>query len=242
MQKADGHFAWTENSTAALSRRSIRSGLLAASPSRPPPRPGSTASARRPAGALGGRRADSAYDTGDRPWPGRRRRAHVPGRCRCGLRPRGGARRRRSQFGAGRLRCRVRARRFPVRSLNGVAETPEYGWSSRVDGVPGNGAVGLGDLVFLNFEATVASPGPAPAVKVPPLRPTEMHTARGPGSRSTARRGWRRRGRPRTDLPAGRRGYGCRGTVIVQFREHGDGRLSDGGSAPFEVGSGEWAR
>ena len=56
-------------------------------------------------------------------------------------------------------------------SLNGVAETPEYGWSTRVDGAPSSGPIGFGDLVFAKFAATVVDPGPAPAVEVPALKP-----------------------------------------------------------------------
>jgi hypothetical protein len=130
-----------------------------------------------------------------------------------------------------------------LHSVNGVAETPQYGWSTRVDGVQRSGPVGLGDLVFLKFEATVASPGPAPAVEVPPLRPTERHSALGPRVAV--------HGKARLDgdgvalglaCPRGIGVGGCRGTVSIQYREPGDGRLADGGSAPFEVGAGERAR
>ena len=66
-------------------------------------------------------------------------------------------------------------------SLNGVAETPGYGWSVRVDGAPSNGPVGFGDLVFAKFAATVADPGPAPVVEVPALKPGPQPKLRGPG-------------------------------------------------------------
>jgi hypothetical protein len=125
-------------------------------------------------------------------------------------------------------------------SLNGVAETPEYGWSARVDGVPSSGPIGFGDLVFAKFAATVADPGPAPAVEVPALKPGPQPKRRGPrvGIHGRAQRD----GDAITVVlrcPRGNGEAGCRGTLAVQFRRHRGGPLLDGGSAPFEVGSGE---
>jgi hypothetical protein len=128
-------------------------------------------------------------------------------------------------------------------SLNGVSETPEYGWSSRVDGGPGGGPIGFGDLVFLEFEATVEDPGPAPKVDVPALKPAEQRKRRGP------RIGVHGRAKLENDsvglglrCPRGNGAGGCRGTVTAQFRRSRGGELLSGGSAPFEVASGEQGR
>ena len=214
--------------------------------SRPQRRRGSTASAPgRAAGTRGRRGHDRAGDAGDRPRAGRRRRADVPGRRRVGIEP--GARSSTdAEAGATPAGCvdRIRARRRGPRLLNGVAETPEYGWSTRVDGAPSGGPIGFGDLVFAKFAATVADPGPAPAVEVPALKPGPEPQAAG-----TAR------GRPRQGAgaaataisvvlrcPRGNGEAGCRGTLAVQFRKRRGGPLLDGGSALFEVGSGERRR
>ena len=67
-----------------------------------------------------------------------------------------------------------------VTTLNGVAETPEYGWTARVDGsapeATTSAPIGFGDLVFLQFEAKVVDPGPAPEVTVPKLVAPERAT------------------------------------------------------------------
>jgi hypothetical protein len=125
-------------------------------------------------------------------------------------------------------------------SLNGVAETPEYRWRTQVDGAPNSGPIGFGDLVFTRFAATVADPGPAPAVAVPALKPGPEPKRRGPrvGIHGRARR----EGEAISVVlrcPRGDGEGGCRGTLAVQFRGHRGGPLLDGGSAPFVVGSGE---
>lgn len=125
-------------------------------------------------------------------------------------------------------------------SLNGIAETPDYGWGVRVDGAPSNGPVGFGDLVFAKFAATVADPGPAPAVEVPALKPGSQPKLRGPRVAVV--------GKPHRDgdaiavglrCPRGNGAGGCRGTLTLQFRRHRRLPLLNGGSAPFELASGE---
>jgi hypothetical protein len=71
-----------------------------------------------------------------------------------------------------------------VSSLDGVAETADYGWRAGIDGGATKSELdetaGLGDLVFLQFGAKVANPGPAPRVDVPPLKKPKRHRVRGP--------------------------------------------------------------
>ncbi len=131
-----------------------------------------------------------------------------------------------------------------VTSLNGVDETPEYGWRSGVDGgalqKETSEAIGFGDLVFLKFEATVASPGAAPRASVPPVEPTKRRRQHGPRIAVLRKAQWQDDSgvAVRLRCPRGNGTEGCRGSLTIQFRRHPGGGLALGGSAPFEVASG----
>lgn len=129
-------------------------------------------------------------------------------------------------------------------SLNGVANGGDHRWRVRVDGAAPTVAVsepiGFGDLVFLDFDATVANASAPPAVDVPALRAPQRPRRRGP---RISLRGRDRRDRDRIALrlhcPRGNGEAGCRGLLTLQFRGgQGDGLLA-GGSSPFAVPSGE---
>jgi hypothetical protein len=127
-------------------------------------------------------------------------------------------------------------------SLNGVANTADYGWKIGIDGSTPSAEVtqpiGFGDLVFLDFAAKVANPSPPPAVAVPQLRPAKRpHVGR---SRVALRGAARRNGNSVViDLrcPRGSGEAGCRGSLTIQFRRRRGGRLLDGGSSAFAVRS-----
>jgi hypothetical protein len=129
-------------------------------------------------------------------------------------------------------------------SLNGVAETADYGWRAGIDGAAPQAEVsepiGFGDLVFLRFTPKVGNPSRPPRVDVPPLRATKRHHRKGGprvGIRGRAR--WRGDGvAVRLHCPPGNGAAGCRGTLTVQFRRHRGGRLAVGGSTGFQLGSG----
>jgi hypothetical protein len=130
-----------------------------------------------------------------------------------------------------------------VDSLDGVAETPDYGWRASLDGgVPRSEtseAVGLGDLVFLQFGAKTANPGPAPKVEVPPLKKVKRVRARGP--RVSVRGKARLQGSGvaiRLRCPRGNGAGGCRGTLTVQYRTGRGGSLRTLGTTGFELDSG----
>jgi hypothetical protein len=130
-----------------------------------------------------------------------------------------------------------------VSALNGVAETPDYGWRIGINGGPlqseATGPVGLGDLVFLQFQGKVANPGPAPKVDVPGLRKAKRHRSRGPRVAVQRRAQWQENGiAVRLRCPRGNGAGGCRGTLTLQFRRHRGAELTLGGSAAFEVASG----
>lgn len=130
-------------------------------------------------------------------------------------------------------------------SLNGVTETADYGWRARIDGAPAetevNQPIGFGDLVFLQFAPKVADPGEPPRVDVPPLKPLDERS--GVSRPRVKVKGKARLGgdalKVRLQCPRGFGVAGCRGTLTIEFRAHRGGRLLAGGSAPFEVGSGE---
>ena len=132
-----------------------------------------------------------------------------------------------------------------VSSLNGVAETADYGWRVRIDGGPleneATGPIGFGDLVFLDFAAKVANPGPAPRVEVPALKRRKRHEHRGPRVAVLRKAEWQNGGdvAVRLRCPRGNGGEGCRGTLTIQFRPHRGAGLALGGAAPFEVASGD---
>jgi hypothetical protein len=131
-----------------------------------------------------------------------------------------------------------------VSSLNGVAETPEYGWRIGVDGgalqKEAGEPIGFGDLVFLKFEATVANPGAAPQVNVPQVKKPKRHREHGPRIAVLRKAQWQQDDgvAVRLRCPRGNGAEGCRGTLTIQFRRHPGGGLALGGSAPFEIGSG----
>ena len=129
-----------------------------------------------------------------------------------------------------------------VSSLDGVAANADYGWRVQVDGSPAqqeaSEPIGFGDLVFLRFAATVADPGPAPKVEVPPV------VAERPESQLRAR--IKIQGKPRwrhgaidvaLRCPRGLGEAGCRGLLTVRFRA--DGKLRPGGSAAYAIASGQ---
>jgi hypothetical protein len=130
-----------------------------------------------------------------------------------------------------------------IASLDGVAASSSYGWQVQVDGAAArtetNEPIGFGDLVFLKFAASVADPGPAPKVTVPPVKPVKRHSRRGP---RVALRGEARWGDGGVTVgvrcPRGLGEGGCRGLLVAQFRKHRGGRLLDGGATAYEVGSG----
>lgn len=131
-----------------------------------------------------------------------------------------------------------------VSSLNGVVETPEYGWRIGIDGAAPQretaDPIGFGDLVFLKFEATVANPGAAPRVNVPPVKGSKQHRVHGPRIAVLRKAQWQEESgvAVRLRCPRGNGAEGCRGTLTIQFRRHSGGGLTLGGSAPFEVASG----
>jgi Prenyltransferase and squalene oxidase repeat len=129
-------------------------------------------------------------------------------------------------------------------SLDGVANTAGYGWRVGVDGSAPQAEVsepiGFGDLVFLDFVATGADSVPPPKVDVPALRATKHRRARGPRV-AILRRADLGDGTVdvRLRCPRGNGAGGCRGVLTIQFRRRRGGRLLDGGSSPFAIGSGE---
>ena len=105
-----------------------------------------------------------------------------------------------------------------VASLDGVATTPAYGWRVRVNGSAARAEsgepIGFGDLVFLRYGATVADPGPAPKVTVPPVEPVKRRAV--PGARISIRgeARWRDGGiEVEARCPRGLGAGGCRGLL-----------------------------
>lgn len=130
-----------------------------------------------------------------------------------------------------------------VSSLDGVTATPQYGWRVGVDGSPAKAEtsepIGFGDLVFLKYGATVANPGPAPKVGVPPVESVKRKVRRGPRISIGGKADWSD-GRIEVEArcPRGLGVSGCRGLLSAQFRKHRGGRLIAAGSTAYEVGSG----
>ncbi len=130
-----------------------------------------------------------------------------------------------------------------VSSLDGVAATHDYGWSVRVDGAAAEAEtrepIGFGDLVFLKFGATVADPGPAPKVTVPPVEPVKRSVWRGPRLSLRGEARWSG-GRIEVEArcPRGLGDGGCRGLLSAQFRKHRGGGLLGGGETAYAVSSG----
>lgn len=128
-----------------------------------------------------------------------------------------------------------------VDSLDGVAETAGYDWRASLNGgAPQSEAletVGLGALVFLQFGAKTANPGPAPMVEVPPLKKAKHSRMRGP--RVSVRGKTHLQGGDvavHLRCPRGNGAGGCRGTLTVQcWAGHS---LRTLGTAGFEIESG----
>jgi hypothetical protein len=130
-----------------------------------------------------------------------------------------------------------------ISSLDGVAATPGYDWRVRVDGsapqAESDEPIGFGDLVFLKFGATVANPGPAPKIAVPPVVAVKRHSSRGPRISIRGEARWHQGGvEIELRCPRGLGAGGCRGLLTAQFRKHRGGHLLAGGSTGYEVGSG----
>jgi hypothetical protein len=131
-----------------------------------------------------------------------------------------------------------------VSSLDGVSDTADYEWEVGVDGAAPQAAsaasIGLGDLVFLKFEAKVANPGKAPLVDVPPLKKTKGHRGpRGPRVSIRGKARWDNGVTVTLRCPRGNGAQGCRGTLSIQLRRHRGAPLTLGGETAFEIGSGE---
>jgi hypothetical protein len=130
-----------------------------------------------------------------------------------------------------------------VSSLDGVATTSEYGWRVQVDGTAAQAQtaapIGFGDLVFLEYGATVANPGPAPRVTVPPVEPVQRQARRGARISIRGEARWSN-GQIEVEAgcPRGLGAGGCRGLLTAQFRKQRGGHLLVAGSAAYEVGSG----
>jgi hypothetical protein len=134
-----------------------------------------------------------------------------------------------------------------ISSLDGVAATSSYGWRVRVDGstpqAETDEPIGFGDLVFLRFGATVADPGPAPRVIVPPVVAAKSHSGRGPRVSIHGEARWSGHGvEVELRCPRGLGDGGCRGLLTAQFRKHRGGRLISGGATAYEIGSGSRAK
>lgn len=142
-----------------------------------------------------------------------------------------------------------------IASLDGVGANADYRWQVRVDGGPASAAVaepiGFGDLVFLQYGAVVADPGPAPAVDVPPLGgPAPAAAAGSPGAVAAppavrARVSITGRARWRGGVlavavacPRGVGASGCSGLLTARFRSHRGGKLRLGGSASYRLAAG----
>jgi Prenyltransferase and squalene oxidase repeat len=248
MQKADGHFAWTAEYDGLPFETSsaVRPFGGVAFSTAPPARLDGTSPAVRPAeGVADGTtvpitlvidhgpgandvrmcRVDVADGSGLGEVLAAARAASAPGDCI-------------SEFATGSAPGGT-----VVASLDGVAASPDYGWRVQIDGGPARAAadepIGFGDLVFLEFGARVANPGPAPKVSVPPVKPVKQRAHRGSRVSLRGEARWAD-GAVAVALrcPRGLGGNGCRGLLVAQFRKHRGGRLLDGGSTAYEVDSG----
>lgn len=137
-----------------------------------------------------------------------------------------------------------------IASLDGVAADASYKWRVRIDGgaasVASSEPIGFGDLVFLQYAAMVADPGPAPQVEVPPLgAPAAQPPASAVRTRVSisGRAGWKD-GTLSVVLacPRGVGAGGCGGLLTARFRSHAGGKLRLGGSAEFRLAAGSHDR
>lgn len=141
-----------------------------------------------------------------------------------------------------------------IDSLDGVAASSDYRWTVRVDGgaasAAGTEPVGFGDLVFLQYGAFVAEPGPVTPVEVPPLgAPAPQQAGQGQAAPAAAiaaarvavagRARWRD-GALAVVLacPRGVGAAGCSGLLTARFRPHPGGRLRLAGSSAFQLAAG----
>lgn len=133
-----------------------------------------------------------------------------------------------------------------LESLNGVAETGDDEWRVGIDGADpeavGDGPVGFGDFVFLEYagigteaeeqEETEVTPlrAPEPVALTPLLRP--RIAVRGPARF--------RRGQVlvRLGCPRGNGAAGCRGAVSVRFKPGRRAKARSGARAGFRLRSG----
>jgi Prenyltransferase and squalene oxidase repeat len=130
-----------------------------------------------------------------------------------------------------------------VSSLDGVAESADYGWRASFGGgatrAESDEVAGLGDLVFLQFGAKTANSGPAPKVDVPPLKKPKLRRQRGPRVSIRGRAELTNDGiSVRLRCPRGNGSGGCRGVLTVQYRRRGGEPVRNAGSAPFAIASG----
>jgi hypothetical protein len=134
-----------------------------------------------------------------------------------------------------------------VDSVNGVGENANYGWRVQVDGSPAatasNAPVGFGDLVFLALRPLVANSGRAPDAAVPPLGAAPRPKALRPRVAIRGRAGWSGEAVAISlGCPRGLGEGGCRGLLSAQFRARAEGGLLEGGSAVYEIASGQRQR
>ncbi len=144
-----------------------------------------------------------------------------------------------------------------IASLDGVGANSDYQWRVRVDGgaasVASGEPIGFGDLVFLQYGAVVANPGPAPQVEVPPLG-TPAPAADSPNDAGTTPTAVSSRvsiaGPARwkggalavvLGCPRGVGAGGCSGLLTARFRSHPGGKLRLGGSTAYRIAAGTQA-
>lgn len=124
-------------------------------------------------------------------------------------------------------------------SLDGVTATAEYNWRVQVDGAAATASepIGFGDLVFLRYAATIADPGPAPQVVVPPVVAEKPRLSRGARVKVRGRAHWRDNAiAVALRCPRGLGEFGCRGLLTVGLSA--DGKVRELGSAAYAIPSG----
>jgi len=137
-----------------------------------------------------------------------------------------------------------------ITALDGVAANSDYRWKVRVDGGAASVAsaepIGFGDLVFLQYGAVVADPGPAPQVDVPPLGGAARSTD-SPAAPSAVLARVSVVGNAHWSdgtlavalgCPRGVGAAGCSGLLTARFRSHPGGMLQIGGSTSFRLAAG----
>ena len=146
-----------------------------------------------------------------------------------------------------------------IAALDGVAANEEYQWKVRVDGGAASVAsaepIGFGDLVFLQYGAVVADPGPAPQADVPPLgapaAPTPATADSTPPAATPVRTRVAIAGKARwrdgtlavaLGCPRGVGAAGCGGLLSARFRSHPGGKLRLGGSTAYRLAAGTRGR